>query len=220
MDLFKLLVEDNRVDKNVNNNEPLQNASKSGDFLKFRALLELKSVYEGNLDKAMVLCAEYDEPELLAELLSIRDPTFDNDSLLLNACANGTIECVRVLLNDWRVHAGNLKIIAGGNENHCLRLACESGSLPLVKLLIERADVDVADLNNAAFRIACEEGHTDIVELLLQNPDVNPCDLNHSAIQVAARNGHEDIVEMLLEDGRIDVTANDNEFLKVYYFDF
>jgi ankyrin repeat protein len=112
------------------------------------------------------------------------------------------------------------KIILGRNGNHCLRLACESGSLPIVKLLIARSDVNIADLDNAVFRIACEEGHADIVKLLLRNVDVDPCDLNHCAIQVAAKNGHEEIVEMLLQDGRIDVTANDNECLKVYYFDF
>jgi hypothetical protein len=109
MDLFKMLVDDNRVDKCLNNNEPLENALKSGDLVKFRALLELKSVYEGNLEGAMLVCAESEEPELLAEFLSIRDPTFDNDSLLLNACANGNIQCVKLLLNDSRVNAGDFK---------------------------------------------------------------------------------------------------------------
>jgi len=58
--------------------------------------------------------------------------------------------------------------------SYCLRIACESGHIEVVRLLLRDGRIDVRAHNDEAFRKACYGGHFEIVELLLNLPGVDP----------------------------------------------
>jgi ankyrin repeat protein len=73
----------------------------------------------------------------------------------------------------------------------------ETGNLNLVKMLIDRFNVDPAYSKNYPIRKACRHGHIEIVKYLASLPQVDPADDCGRAFTGACFNGHYDIVKFL-----------------------
>jgi ankyrin repeat protein len=95
-----------------------------------------------------------------------------------------------------------------------LSLAAENGHEAIVKLLLERPDIEVnsKDGDRTPLSLAAENRHEAIVKLLLERPDieVNSKDpYGRTPLLYAVRNGHEAIVKLLLERPDIEVNSKD-----------
>ena len=93
-------------------------------------------------------------------------------------------------------------------------IACQTGRLSLVKLLLADPRVDPADYYNHAIQLASQNGHTEVVKLLLADKRVNPAAGNNYAIQFASQNGHTEIVKLLLADNRVNPADDDNRAIR------
>ena len=74
-------------------------------------------------------------------------------------------------------------------------IACESGSLDVVKFLLEKKLIP----GNKAFPYACESGHLDAAKLILATEEVDINILDSYAFRYACGNGHFPVVKFLLE---------------------
>jgi len=111
-------------------------------------------------------------------------------------------------MNKWDVQATDF----GGNA--AMTWAARRGHSGVVRLLLERSDVDpnIADTGYGRTPLlwAAEGGHKEVVEKLLERNDVDPniadtiC--NRTPLSWAVENGHEVVVRMLLR--RNDVNPN------------
>ena len=93
-----------------------------------------------------------------------------HDTALMYACRNGSIDCVKLLLNN------NSSI----NENNyigqtALMMACEHDYVECCVLLLENdVNISIKDKNgNTAFMIACRNNSLNCVQLLIDKVDVN-----------------------------------------------
>lgn len=101
-----------------------------------------------------------------------------------------------------------LKRVNLRTRNHLpLRLACENGDIPLVKLLLDNGASARFD-GDKPLGLACKHGHLEIAQLLIGGSGANVRAKGGKFLKSAAKNGHADIVEMLLEHGiRFDAKA-------------
>lgn len=114
----------------------------------------------------------------------------------------------------------------GLNINDGLFIACKSGCLEMVQLLLEKG-ADPTDNYNYAIRWACTNGHTNVVVILLQDGRADPTELDNFAIKRASYWGYVDVVKVLLQDGRVEVddltidkatTKDIKDMLKAYKY--
>jgi ankyrin repeat protein len=96
-----------------------------------------------------------------------------------------------------------------------LHIACLEGHYEIVKLLLQRSDLDVNivdQFGRTSFQLACLRGQKEIVKLLLQRAGL---DINYAAIfhdnpfQKACLDGKEEIVKLLLQRRDLDVNIVD-----------
>ena len=66
-------------------------------------------------------------------------------------------------------------------DNYAIQLASQIDHSGVVRLLLERPNVNPAAMDNYAIRFASQNGHSDIVRLLLERPDVNPAAMDNEA---------------------------------------
>ena len=99
-------------------------------------------------------------------------------------------------------------------DDEAIRSASIRGHIEIVRLLLERPEVDISARNNEALRFASMAGHTDIVRMLLKRPEVNPVAKKSWAIRLASMNGHTDIVRMLLQIPEVNPSAIENSALR------
>lgn len=131
--------------------------------------------------------------------------------------------------------------------NEILKIACESGSVEIVKLALANPRIDPTVENNLALDIACICGHVELVKLFLADPRinpegaiqracgfsqqhvvrllltdsrVNPADEDGVVFTWACERGHLDIVKTLLADPRIDPTMNQNAALTIAVYNY
>ena len=94
--------------------------------------------------------------------------------------------------------------------------AAERGHEAVVRLLIERDDVDVnikGDFGETPLFVAAGNGHEAIVRLLIERNDIDVKArgiYGWTPLYVAAKNGHEAIVRLLIERDDIDVDVKKN----------
>lgn len=112
----------------------------------------------------------------------------------IEACKNGNLEVVRLLLNDPRVGPS-------AKDNYAIRLASYNGHLEVVRLLLSDSRVDPSARENFAIRWASERGHLEVVRLLLSDLRVDPSE--NYAIRWASERGHLEVVRLLLNDPRV-----------------
>ncbi|VDI02562.1 Hypothetical predicted protein, partial [Mytilus galloprovincialis] len=94
--------------------------------------------------------------------------------------------------------------------NTPLHAAAEGGFINIVKLLLERADIDPKKENKpnkTLLHSAARGGNLDIVELLLERADIDPNGENKDGdpvLHIAARGGELEMVKLLLKTSKID----------------
>lgn len=120
------------------------------------------------------------------------DPSANQNTGFINACGNGHLDIVELLINDIRVDPTAL-------DNSALIDACREGYFDIVKVLLQDGRVDPTVDDNVAFIIACGKGRLNIVKLLMEY-GVDPYTNNNDAIVVACRFKRWDIVELFLKD--------------------
>jgi ankyrin repeat protein len=82
----------------------------------------------------------------------------------------------------------------------CIEALCEAsakGHLEIVRLLLQRTNVDPSAFDNCAIRWAAKYGHLETVKLLLQYPNVDLRALGNDAFLRAAKHGHLEMVKFI-----------------------
>jgi len=127
------------------------------------------------------------------------------------ACTHGFMDIARLLI-DKNVPA---------NVNAAFLKACKFGRIDVVRLRIERCDVDVSADENAALINAIEQGQTEIVRLLLDLPldyGVDPAADDNFPLWRACASGYTKIVRLLLDlplERGVDPTFDDSAAFRV-----
>jgi ankyrin repeat protein len=152
----------------------------------------------------------------IVELLAFKnlDPSSRQNLALRTLSYIGNKELVEILLQ-------NPKLNMNANFNDSLCLACSTGRLDVVDLLLKDGRLDPTipssifpdDLGNNALETACAYGHLSVVQLLLNDPRVDPSSNDCLAVTLAAGNGHSNILERLLQDQRVVSNCRPHEAL-------
>jgi hypothetical protein len=96
----------------------------------------------------------------------IKDPSINNNNIIIWASSKGYLEVVKQLLKDKRVDPSD-------KNNNAIRWASAFGYLEIVKLLLEDKRVDPSVCNNYCIRAASTNGHLEVVQLLKNYQNVN-----------------------------------------------
>ena len=131
------------------------------------------------------------------------------------AAETGQIEAFKTALNEEKDK--NVKNLAGETPFH---LACKSGCLKIVQLLLKKTGLEIninakgnydIDLNSqtntgqTALYYACMNGHLDVVKILIENAAASSIDIStkdsegHTAFLTACRRGQSDVVQIFME---------------------
>nr|XP_048316575.1 ankyrin repeat and SOCS box protein 13 isoform X3 [Myodes glareolus] len=166
--------------------------------------------------KAAHHCTIYSSPKLAMEQVSrfslCRSQTsvdarnIDGSTPLCDACASGSIECVKLLLSY------GAKVNPPLYTASPLHEACMSGSSECVRLLIDvGANLEAHDCHfGTPLHVACAREHLDCVKVLLNaGANVNAAKLHETALHHAAKVKNVDLIEMLIEFGG-NIYARDN----------
>lgn len=169
------------------------------------------------------------------------DPSSDNYYGFRMACLYGYANIVHMLLDDGRVNVqvqdnfairmscryGHLNVflllleekVDVTDRNHeCIQSAAEYGHTEIVKLLLQRTNVDPSADDDYALRMACAYGHDDVVQLLLRCDTVNPMSRSNAPLKMAITNGHSKVVERLVMDHRMRIDYMDSSESYVTYW--
>lgn len=165
------------------------------------------------------------------------DPSINDNSLIREACRDGQLDTVKVLLKCDRIDPGcvsdypiriaslngdsamvtlllkDLRVDPSALNNQAIIQACEKGCVSVLELLLNDGRIDPTCYNNLPFRSACLNGHIQVARLLLNDSRVDPTDMNNLGFRGASENGYVDVVNMLLEDKRVDPASHDQHAL-------
>jgi hypothetical protein len=204
-------------------------AVKEGDKKTVKHMLS--SVPVQQLNAAIVHAAEYEEPEMLALLLS--DPRGNPNEAAYKASEEGHEEIVLQLLQDPRIVPDNkllrsavrrslpavvaelLPNPAVNPEFGMLLTAIDNLDAEIVALLVASPRINAADDNNRAIYRATEYVHgEEVVAALLADPAVDPAARHNVPIHRAAYFGAVETVALLLQNPLVDPSDNDNSAIK------
>jgi len=162
--------------------------SQEGDVKKVRHLLESYHIFsQDDKNIALILSSENNHTKVVKLLLEFGADA-DNRTLY-NACKNGNVEVVKILLP---------RLDPSSNDNVALLAACRGGNLKIVDLLLNDPRVDPSANNNGALVIASEYGHLKVVKRLLAHAHFYlTSDSIKEALRFALKNDHLKIVELL-----------------------
>lgn len=138
-------------------------------------------------------------------------PAGSGRRFMIEACASGHVEVVRLLLD-----TPNRGIDPATTNNFPIRKAARNGHVEVVRLLLQTPNrgIDPAAADNDAIRIASQFGHVEVVRLLLNTPNrgIDPAARDNEAIRIASQIGHVEVVRILLNTPNrgIDPTALNN----------
>jgi ankyrin repeat protein len=207
-------------------NLALQGAAHLGHVHLVKQLLKVDGIDLNFADSKLyiaplALAARSDHSDIVELLLDAPniDPNvkdLSRASALLYACKRGHVSIVRKLLARDDVHVNTFGGIDGGMWNP-LTAALWKGDLEIIKLLLDRYDVDPNVSNHrtgTGLMEACENGNLDIVKLFLgrQRTEVNRRETSEgrTALWNAAYCGHSEITKLLLDRDDIDPNVPDN----------
>ena len=131
---------------------------------------------------------------------------------LMCACLDGLVEFVACLLKQPSVDVN-----AKEGATSCMHVIAKSGDVEIAKLLLERDDIELNEVNDenlTPVMIALREGHEELLHLLLARPDVDRrgVDLERlTALHKAARFNQVDVVKSLLEADGLLINFKDAE---------
>ena len=167
--------------------------SEEGDLNEVRRLLNDEHISfiftEDDKNKALMEASKNNHTKVVKRLLEAgANP--DNRTFF-NACNNGNVEVVKILLKDYGIDPSS-------NDNIALLAACRGGNLKIVDLLLNHVSVDPSAQNNGALVIASEYGHLKVVKRLLAHADFRLTIKSiKKALRYASENGHLKISELL-----------------------
>lgn len=101
-----------------------------------------------------------------------------------------------------------------GYWNWNIRMAACSGSVKIVKRLLQDPKINPEADSNFAIIMAVEYNNVGVVECLLQDSRVNPCARNNTALSRAVAKNAVDVVALFLQDSRVDPAFHDNHILR------
>uniref|UniRef100_A0A671N0K0 SOCS box domain-containing protein n=1 Tax=Sinocyclocheilus anshuiensis TaxID=1608454 RepID=A0A671N0K0_9TELE len=130
----------------------------------------------------------------------------DGSTLLCDACAAGSLECVKLLLEHGAMVNPPLFTFSPLHE------ACMGGNSKCVQLMIdEGAFMEAHDCHfGTPLHVACARQHLNCVKVLLNaGANVNAAKLHETALHHAAKVKHLELIELLVEFGG-NVFARDN----------
>lgn len=130
----------------------------------------------------------------------------DGSTPLCDACASGSIDCVKLLLSY------GAKVNPPLYTASPLHEACMSGSSECVRCLVDvGANLEAHDCHfGTPLHVACAREHLDCVKVLLNaGANVNAAKLHETALHHAAKVKNVDLIEMLVEFGG-NIYARDN----------
>lgn len=193
IDLFNDVVEDDRIDINLLDHKNGKSAL-------------CYACQKNRVDMVQILL---DHPKI--------DVNKNSDSILPFgiACAYGSTEVVKLLLNDNRVQINiinNLPSVMGHISP--FSVACLYDHYNIAKIIIESERMTTDDLQ-MIFYNCCMRNHFKTVKFILQNTDSLTIDLNKkwtsdkTGLYMACSNNSMDVVKLLLEDDRIDLNASE-----------
>ena len=166
------------------------------------------------------------------------DPSSDDNNAIKQACCDGQLHVVNLLLSYEKVdpttesntafrlavrndHYRIVEILISKNvnpadeNNYAIKYASKQGYYQLVDILLLDSRVCPDIDNNYPIRKSSKFGHTQIVQSLLKNKWINPGANKNYSIRWAANNGHLLIVKLLVDDIRVDASSVNNESIKL-----
>jgi len=163
----------------------------SKDIEEYRKVIE---AYAKEKEKDPYCLYEEDMKEIISKLKAER--------ALLLASYYGFGDEVKYILDNY----DNLPNLGLKDEYvwDSLRVSAEFGHANVVKILLEKENIDPSIHDNLLLIKAATEGHADVVKLLLKYPNVDPKAKNSKALSNAVNRGHTEVVKILLEDKRAD----------------
>jgi ankyrin repeat protein len=176
-DIVELLLANAKVDPTIADNKALSRACRQGYLNIAQRLLRISSIAISSLTKAFT-----------------------------KACSAGSIELVRLFIEQYRVNPSK-------DRNRAILNACASGNIELVEYLLQDYRVNPSDSQNLAIQKASQLGHHELVRLLMKDTRVSPIANNNATLRLAVENGRTKVVEVLLEDPRIDPAFESNAIL-------
>ncbi|KAJ3196425.1 hypothetical protein HDU82_001796 [Entophlyctis luteolus] len=179
VEAMRLLLADPRTDPSASRNEPIRNATTNGHAGVLRLLLS------------------HPHPGI--------NPGCFNNHALIQACANGYLECVHLLVSDHRVNPAD-------GDNEPFRTACRKGHSDVVQFLLTLPNVNPNARRCEGLISAIDEGHEDVVRVLLQHQTRFRPTFSERLFEYVVDRGCPEIVKIFLEDPRVEVS--NNAFLK------
>jgi ankyrin repeat protein len=111
------------------------------------------------------------------------------------AALSGHVDLVQFLLQtDERVNVRNCP--------EAIVASCDGGHLQIVKLFVEKYQVDPSYQDQRALLSAVRHGHDDVVEFLLKDSRVDPSVQDHEALACACKRGNLKLFKLLLKHER------------------
>jgi len=98
---------------------------------------------------------------------------------------------------------GTNKIDCSILSNKAIKTACENGMVEVVRMLLQRSEVNPGDDHNIAMVNACRNGFVEIVQMLINSEFVDPSDMENYALDEARKFKHSNVERILLTDGRV-----------------
>ncbi|KAJ7781570.1 cyclin-dependent protein kinase inhibitor [Mycena metata] len=141
----------------------------------------------------------------------------DNYSALVYATLRGSVDCVRVLLDEGKVQT---QPDPAAGDLIPLSLASQSGHVDVVTLLLQRGAHCLPNSNGEyPMHLAAREGHAEVCRLLLHHDGWDTPDKYHEWTPLfhAARYGRGDCVRILLDAGARVRATDELGHLAVYY---
>ncbi|KAF5393716.1 hypothetical protein D9757_000308 [Collybiopsis confluens] len=154
---------------------------------------------------------------LLETKHSLNGLDIDNYNPLVYATLRGSVDCVKVLLDHGEASP---QPTTPGGDLIPLSLACQSGHVQVVQLLLERGAQCVANSNGEyPIHLAARAGHVEICRFLLEHVGWDVADKYHEWTPLfhAARYGHDECVRVLLDAGARVGIADELGHFAVHY---
>ncbi len=145
--------------------------------------------------------AEEDIPDVLFGLCHTDEAV---NKLFMKMGKIGNWEMVKMMRLDDRITAASLQT--------CLVSACQSGTLDVVKVLLQ--DERIGEPSMTALYSAVEREQVETVRLLLEDERFDPSDDENEALKIASVHGYITLVKILLQDERVRSTADKSLMFK------
>lgn len=196
-DIVNWLLADPEVDPSDVDNEAICRAAENGHLQVVKRLLSDPRVNPGaQRNVGLRRAAEYGHWKVVKEILNCGHPEVN-----ASACMNYAL-CRAVTNNHYKVVAELLKVSSVDPtypENKPVRLACQTGNVRVLRMLLDDPRIGNSCKDNHAFQVAASRGHHHIIyELLMCTEKPDPTADDNFAIRFAVMHGHADTVALLL----------------------